>query len=146
MQHGWTLEKHRWDDLLNAISGIHWSKTKLDILYQNNVPECPGVYAICLKLRTINFNQRPFKDLYEIIYVGRSEWSVRSRFLSHCHKPERRVREAKECFGENLEYWYAEVNQDQVRELEARLIDCFGPPANIRQERIPARTMEPRPA
>ena len=146
MRNGWTLEKQNWEDLLKVTSSTHWAHTKLDTLYQNSVPEAPGVYAICLKLKTMNFNQPPFKDLYEIIYVGRSMASVRSRFLKHCSSPQRGVRDAKECFGDNLEYWYTEVNPAQVRELEARLIQCFGPPANLREESIHARTTEPRPA
>ena len=148
MRYSWTFEKLHWDNLRKVMKRTRWSRTRLDPLYQDNVPERPGVYAICLKLRTMNFNQRPFKDLYEVIYVGRSEDSVRERFLRHCRSPERRVRDAKECFGDNLEYWYTEVNLDQVRELEARLIKCFGPPANLREEPIiiPARTGEGRPA
>ncbi len=146
MRYSWTLEKQNWDNLLELISGTCWLRTKLDILYQDDVPDGPGVYVICLKLRTMNFNQYPFKDLYEIIYVGRSEHSVRARFLRHCSSPKRGVKEAKECFSDNLEYWYTEINRNQVRELEAHLIGCFGPPANLKQESIPARTTEGRPA
>lgn len=146
MLYGWTLEKQHWDNLLKVMSGTHWSRTKLDPLYQDSVPEGPGVYAICIKLRTMNFNQDPFKDLYEIIYVGKSEDSVRERFLRHCNKPKRGVKEAKECFGDDLEYWYTEINSNQVQALEAHLIKCFGPPANRKQESIPARTTEGRPA
>ena len=146
MRYGWTFEKQNWDNLLEVVSGTCWSCTKLDTLYQDNVPEAPGVYAICLKLKSMNFNHSPFTDLYEIIYVGRSEDSVRNRFLRHCRHPERGVREAKECFGDSLEYWYTEINSDQVCELEAHLIGCFGPPANLREESIPAMTREPRPA
>ena len=146
MRYGWTLKKHNWNNLLESISGTYWSRTKLDSLYQDNVPEVPGVYLICLKLKEMSFNEDPFKNLYEIIYVGMSESSVRNRFLRHCNRPKRGIREAKECFGDNLEYWYTEINSDQVRELEALLIGCFGPPANLKQERIPARTREGHPA
>ena len=140
MRYGWTLEKQNWENLLTVLSGTSWAHTNLDELYQDSVPEGPGVYAICLKLGTMNFNQIPFKNLYEIIYVGMSESSVREQFLRHCNRHQRGVRKAKECFGNNLEYWYTEVNRDQVRELEAYLQVCFGPPANLRQESIPART------
>ena len=146
MRHGWTLEKQNWDDLLEVISRTYWSNTKLDQSYQHNVPDSPGVYAICLKLRTMNFNQCPFKDLYEIIYIGKSDTSVRDRFLKHCRSPVRGVKKAKQCFGDRLEYWHTIVMPNQVSELEARLIECFGPPANRRQESIPARVKAPRPA
>ena len=146
MRNGWTLEKQNWDDLLIVLTGTKWSRTKLDTLYKNRIPNRPGVYAICLNLGAMGFTQRPFKDIYEVIYVGRSESSVRTRFVSHCNKPVRGVREAKECFGNNLEYWYTEVDQDKIREIEARIIQCFGPPANLKEESIPARTTEPHPA
>lgn len=146
MRKGWTLEKQNWNDLLTVLTGTNWARTKLDILYKNRIPERPGVYVICLNLGTMNFTQRPFKDIYEIIYVGRSESSVQSRFVSHCNKPLRGVREAKDCFGNNLEFWYTEVDYNKIREIEARIIQCFGPPANLKEESIPARTTEPHPA
>lgn len=146
MRKGWTLEKQNWQELLTVVSGTHWKRTKLNTLYQNSVPAKPGVYAICLKLDTMEFSQRPFKDIFEIIYVGRSETSVRSRFVVHSNRPLRGVKDAKECFGDNLEYWYTEVDREKVKELEARIIQCFGPPANQKEESIPARTTEPHPA
>jgi len=144
MRHGWTLETQKWDDLLISISRTYWSKVPFNQLYQDFVPETPGVYTICARLR--GFNQNLFTVLYEIIYVGMSKDSLRTRFLAHCLRPERGVKQARQCFGDGLEYWFTEVNPDQVRELEAHLIECFGPPANLKQESIPARTREPRPA
>ena len=145
MRHGWTLEKQKWDHLLTVVSGTRWSKTQLNQLYRDSVPKGPGVYAICVKLRPPDFNQSLFKALYEIIYVGQSS-SLQSRFLVHCCIPKRGIEQAKECFGDNFEYWYTEVNPDQIDELEIRLIECFGPPANRISGRIPARIGNPRPA
>ncbi len=105
MQHGWTLDKQKWDRLLTVVSGTYWSKTQLDQFYHHSIPETSGVYAICLKLDTRDFDQYLFKALYEIIYVGRSAVSLHSRFLKHCRNPDRGMREAKECFGNNFEYW-----------------------------------------
>ena len=146
MQHGWTLEKQKWDHLLTVISGTCWSKTRLNQDYRDSIPESSGVYAICVKFETPDFNQRLFKALYEIIYVGKSAVSLHRRFLDHCLRSERGIEQAKECFGDNFEYWYTEVNPDQVAELEARLIECFGPPANRISGHIPARVRNPRPA
>lgn len=144
MQHGWTLDKQKWQHLLTAVSRTRWSKTRLDQLYRDSIPESPGVYAICA--RVPDFNQFLFKALYEIIYVGKSNVSLHSRFLNHCHNPERGIEQAKECFGDSFEYWYTEVSPDQVDELETRLIECFGPPANRISGRIRARLRNPRPA
>ena len=144
MQHGWTFDKQKWDHLLTVVSGTRWSKTQLDQLHRSSVPESSGVYAICVKLDIRNFNQCLFKALYEIIYVGKSAVSLQNRFLNHCRRPERGIKQAKECFGDNFEYWYTEVNPDRVSELEARLIDCFGPPANRIRGTIPGRIGQPR--
>lgn len=146
MQHGWTLNKQKWEHLLTIISGTRWSKARLNQLYRDSIPESPGVYAICVRLRVPNFNQFLFKALYEIIYVGKSNVSLHSRFLDHCLRPERGIEQAKECFGDNFEYWYTEVSPDRVDELETRLIECFGPPANRISGRIRARIKNPRPA
>ena len=145
MRYGWTLEKHKWDNLIEAISGTHWSNTKLDQLYRDSVPKSKGVYVICVK--TTNFNQRLFGDLYNVIYVGKvDKRTLHIRFLEHCNEPKIEIEMARQCFGDNLEYWFTIVELDQIDEIEARLIECFGPPANLKQESIPARTTESRPA
>ena len=146
MQHGWTLNKQKWDYLLPVVSGTHWSKTQLNQLNRDSIPETSGVYAICVKLDIRDFNQCLFRVLYEIIYVGKSAVSLHNRFLKHCRRPERGIKQAKECFGDNFEYWYTEVNPDRVAELEARLIECFGPPANRIRGSIPGQIGQPRPA
>ena len=144
MQHGWTLEKQKWDNLLINIGKTHWSKVQFNQLYQDLVPETPGVYAICARLR--GFNQSLFTALYEIIYVGRSKDSLRNRFLTHCCRPERGVEQAKQCFDDRLEYWFTEADSDQVANLETCLIECFGPPANRISGTIRAKIGDPQPA
>ena len=145
MQHGWTLKKQKWDHLLAIVSGTSWSKTTLDELYCDDVPKRTGVYAICATIP--NFNQHLFEALYNIIYVGKADRrTLHCRFLDHCRRPERGVKQAKECFGNNFEYWYTEVNPDGVKELEGRLIGCFGPPANRISGSIPVQIGQPRPA
>jgi hypothetical protein len=130
MQHGWTLDKQKWKHLLTVVSGTHWSKTRLDRLYRDSILERPGVYVICIRLRVPDLHQFLFKALYEIIYVGKSNVFLHSRFLNHCRKPERGIDQAKECFGASFGYWYTEVSTDRVDEQEIRLIECFSPPAN----------------
>ena len=135
MEHGWTLEKQKWDHLLSVISGTYWSKTRLNPLYRESIPESPGVYAICVKFRTPHFNQSLFKDLYNIIYVGESTTSLRRRFLEHCRDPKDEIERARDCFGDNFEYWHT-INSNRIDELQTYLIECFGPPANLIGGRI----------
>ena len=63
MQHGWTLDRKKWNHLLTIVSGTRWSKTWLDQLYRDNIPESPGVYAICAKFKTSDYSQSLFKAL-----------------------------------------------------------------------------------
>lgn len=145
MRYGWTLEKQQWDRLLQVVTETDWLKVpRLNQLYRDFVPETPGVYVICVKLP--NFNQCPFKSLYNVIYVGKSEEALLERFLFHCGQAERGVKAAKQCFGDSLEYWFTEVSRDRVAELEKWLIDCFGPPANRKSGSIPGKIGNPRPA
>lgn len=146
MRHGWTLKQHEWDCLLPVIRGTQWSKTWLHPLYQDSIPECLGVYAICATPRIRNLDQDLFNSLYNVIYIGKvDKGTLHRRFLQHCNQPKPDIVMAKRCFGNNLEYWYTEVDLDRINELEARLIGCFGPPAN-RISGIAARLGSPRPA
>ena len=146
MRYGWTLQKQQWDLLLQIVDGTHWSKTKLGKLYQDQVPRNSGVYIICVKVPD-DFSQPLFKVIYNVIYVGKaSKGTLRDRFLYHCNNPKQEIAMAKQCFGDNLEYWFAEVNPDRISELEARLIVCFGPPANRISGHIPARIRPSQPA
>ena len=142
MRYGWTLQKEEWDLLPQVIEGTRWSKTKLGQLYRDRVPKRSGVYVICVKIP--RFNQRLFKTLYNVIYVGKADkGNLHDRFLYHCNNPKPELVMARQCFGNNLEYWFTEVSPDQASELEARLIDCFGPPANRIRGHIPARLKNP---
>ena len=146
MRHGWTLKKHEWDRLLSAVRGTEWSKTWLRPLYQDSIPKSLGVYAICATPSMPNLSQALINVLYNVIYIGKVDrGTLHARFLQHCNYPERDIVEAKRCFGNKLDYWYTEVDLDRINELEARLIDCFGPPAN-RISGISGRVTTPRPA
>ena len=146
MQHGWTLDKQKWDHLLTVVHGTRWSKTTLHELYRDDVPKNTGVYAICAKIP--NFDQCLFEALYNIVYVGKADKrTLYRRFLDHCNRPKQEIGKAKQCFGYTLEYWFTEVQPNLIAELETHLIECFGPSANlISGQRIPARLGLPQRA
>ena len=101
MRHGWTLEKQEWDLLPQVIEGTRWSKAKLGQLYRDRVPKSPGVYVICVKIP--HFDQRLFKSLYNVIYVGKADrGTLYDRFLYHCNSPKQEIVMAKRCFGDNF--------------------------------------------
>lgn len=136
MRYGWALEKDKWNNLQTIIAGTTWSKVLFDKLYSTLVPDEPGIYAICAKIKY--FDQSPFRDLYNIIYVGMDRVSLRRRFIEHLRIPKKEICQAFTCFGWDLDYHYATADQTLVVQMEGHLISCLGPPANLVSGHIPA--------
>jgi hypothetical protein len=79
--------------------------------------------------------------------VGRDGRSLRRRFLEHCNNPKPQIRDAHACFSSRMHYWYTATDEQSAMLLEAQLIDCLGPPANlVRGCSIPGRIGMPQRA
>lgn len=131
MQHGWSLERKRWDTfatLCASAASSSWEKTKLDDVYRDRVPLSPGIYAICTKPPMPALPS----GLYNVVYVGKAV-VLRQRFLNHCQRPAPDLARAKETFGPMLDYWFMTAEAEKVASLESRLIDCLGPAANLKR-------------
>lgn len=144
MRYGWTLKATDWHKLAEITSGTTWGHTALDSLYRDTVPDEPGVYAICARAGTATDGL--LCCLYDAVYIGKAELSLRRRFLEHCTKPKAELAQAAECFRLPMDFWFTEADADIVAELESRLIDCLGPVANCIRGRIPAKLGTPQPA
>jgi hypothetical protein len=145
MRYGWSLDKEQWQTLIRTTATITWSRVHLRDLDRDSIPERPGVYVICAKVK--GFGQGVFSELYNVIYAGQDGVSLRRRFLEHCGKPKVELRSAQNCYIYPLEYWYSVVEVEQLDEIEGALIDCLGPPANlVRKLTIKARLGRPQPA
>src|SRR5262245_9721589 len=129
MRYGWTLERLEWDRLIKVANGTSWFHVRLAPLYRDSAPENAGVYAICARIPFLT--QRPFEVLYNVIYIGKDGSSLRRRFLEHCRVPKQEIAQAKQCFSDNLDYWYTAVDSNYIDNLEACLIECLGPTANL---------------
>ena len=71
------------------------------------------------------------------MYVGRSVSNIRKRFLDHCRARDPQLRQAKWCYKTvELRFWFVELPVDAVKDAEAWLIRCFGPPVNRRDGTI----------
>jgi hypothetical protein len=70
-----------------------------------------------------------FKLLYSPLYVGKSG-NLNERFAAHCAAPKPEISQSQRCFRGNLDFWFLRLSEGKVNEVEAALIDCFGPPAN----------------
>jgi hypothetical protein len=40
------------------------------------------------------------------------------------------IEQSQECFRGNLDFWFIRMDNNQINQFEAALIDCFGPTAN----------------
>ncbi len=128
MRHGWTLDATTWERMREVVGDTLWHRVLLRPLYRDEVPESPGIYAICYGVK--DPQQEPFTMLYDVVYVGQAA-DLRLRFLQHCGKPKRELRDAERCIGGIADYWYAEAPLERIGDIEAWLIKCLGPPANV---------------
>lgn len=137
---GWSINPKAWDALEQAL--LKWKAWNSVLLTKNDqslVPERPGVYAICAQPPYATGKNRKtlFHSLATPLYIGRSESSIRSRFRVHCQTPTQQLRRAKQCYDRvNLSFWFIELPVSTVKDTEARLIKCFGPPVNNRDGTI----------
>ena len=136
MNRGWSIERIDWEGLEQALSDSgSWSSVLLTTNDQLMVPTRPGVYAICAQPPSaVGPDQTTiFHNLASPLYVGRSESNIQSRFLAHCRADDPELRRAKRCYQTvSLRFWFVEVPANAIKDAEAWLIRCFGPPVNKR--------------
>ena len=151
LNYGWQSDREVWEriprDLLHGASWNYVGFSKIDAV---SVPKGqPGIYMLCASPVGHSFpppkrSANLFANLLTPIYIGRT-LDLRKRFLEHCQGPSSKVRAAGVCFGSSLMFWFHRVPPDRLVYDEAVLIHCFGPPANKRDEAIPASIGEPIP-
>ena len=147
MRRGWSINPSDWSGLSKALTASPtWNSVLLTPNDRHMVPESPGIYAICahppIVLKTTE--RTMFQSLATPIYVGRSESSIRDRFLDHCNTRDERMKLAKKCYSSvRLHFWFIQLPQASVRNMEGRLIDCFGPSVNRRRGTIAGTVGQP---
>ena len=136
MLKGWSINSEDWYALEQALpSDFTWKSVLLTPTDQSMVPESPGVYAICAPPpnATIPDKKTMFNHLSIPVYIGCSETNIKSRFIIHCQTPDSLLQKAKICFQKvKLSFWFIALNSENVKNAEAQLIACFGPPVNKR--------------
>ena len=148
MRYGWSFTRSDWDELLAIVKGSHWRFVPFSQLEASSVPQKPGVYVICtgVPIRGEGSGMQLLRRLYNAVYVGQAE-SLRGRFLQHRKGPKSELVEAINCYGESLQFWFAELVVGNLDQAELRLIDCLGPQGNrVRGIRFRGVLREPRPA
>ena len=140
MNKGWSINTEEWEALGQVLHGSEaWNFVLLTPNDQVMVPEGPGVYAICAPPPNATGSDQStmFHSLASPLYIGRSESSIKSRFLDHCRTSNPELQRAKNCYHTvQLRFWFIELPASVVRDAEARLIRCFGPPVNERDGTI----------
>ena len=86
---------------------------------------------MCAKPPRASIMNQPFSNLTEVIYVGRSN-NLRRRYAEHLNTPTPKVRVARQVFSDSLRFWFLQLPEHRLSNVERLLIDCFGPPANDR--------------
>jgi len=144
LNYGWQIDAELWgqipEDLLLSTSWRHVSFTLSEAA---GLPKDPGIYCICASPVG---RQQPeettpndlFGRLFTPIYIGRTD-NLKRRFDEHCKRPSVKVEAAKKCFGACLQFWFHRLPLERIADEEAKLIKCFGPTANEREERIKAK-------
>lgn len=147
MKKGWSINIEDWQALEKVLlKSKTWKSVLLTTNEQWLVPEVPGVYAICARppIGTKHDRKTLFRYLASPLYIGRSEWNIKSRFLKHCQNKNPQLRRAKHCFrAVQLNFWFIELPRNYVKDAEARLIKCFGPPVNEREGTISGKVKSP---
>ena len=130
IRYGWPLSKSDWDSLpLEVCSNPHWQYRPLGPASRTSVPPTTGVYMLCARPPRAALMRRPFADMLEVLYVGRST-NLRNRYADHIHTPSPKVRAARRTYSDSLLFWFLHVEEAYLAVVETLLINCFGPPAN----------------
>ena len=141
MRYGWSLDSALWTQVQATIAEFAWNRVYLESDYQSRVSSGSGVYLICGSTRDIPINGKVMERLYNVVYAGQTK-NLRRRFREHVYGYGQ-VLKAKDIFRQ-MDFWYIELSDPNLSEIENLLIRVFGPPANGKYVR--AKIGEPVPA
>lgn len=129
IRYNWPLHKDDWDKLPEEIYETDWQSRPLGHASKRSIPAITGVYMMCVRIPQASHFARPFTEMTTVIYVGKSK-NLRNRYENHLNTPSPKVRAARETYADSLRFWFLGLPENRISEIEALLIDCFGPPAN----------------
>lgn len=139
MRYGWSLEPDDWKILHQLLSNTKWTRVYLEKEYKDRIPTNSGIYIICGKTDSIGNMGNAINSLNNAVYVGQSV-NLKNRFQDHVNGYGSVVK-AKLTFR-RLEYWWSEVNREDLNKYEQALVNALGPSAN-EVNVIKARVGEP---
>ena len=134
---GWSLEVDLWRMVNALLEGSAWQSTWLDSVFQDSVPQVPGIYTISTAPQSLSQIYHLPKDITGVLYVGRSN-NLRTRFRQHAitHPDNRHLEACRTIFG-RLRFTFTPVSStasvppnDWIAATEHVLIAVLNPPAN----------------
>jgi excinuclease UvrABC nuclease subunit len=144
MEYGWKIQADSWERLRHVMVSARWRKVPMSITSQLSVPEGAGVYMLCSSVPNLVSTMLP-KAIYNVLYVGKTN-GLRRRFGDHCRRPDENIAALKAVYSQAVEFWFSPIELTRVADVEAVLIDCFGPSANRQSGEIKGTILEPVPA
>ena len=148
MRYGWSIDPKTWQSLPEELAAPDmWRSVSFSSADANSVPTEAGIYALCSpppnRMRSAQSSPSDlFGILYTALYIGRTN-NLRVRFQQHISQPSERVRSTRAVFGSRMQFWFSRHAPTKLRNLEAHLIDCFGPSANKIRGTITAKIQRP---
>ena len=89
------------------------------------------MYVMCVLPPGLARMTVPFRNLMEVIYVGKTI-DLRRRYTEHLDTPSAKVRAARITYSDSLRFWFLRTPRARASTIESLLIGCFGPAANDR--------------
>lgn len=141
IRYGWPLYPDEWEAVPDSLwLTEQWQSRPLGHASRDSLPTQSGVYLMSVKPPRAASFPPPVGDLNEVIYVGKTV-NLRRRYAEHLNTPSPKVRMARATYSASLRFWFLALPKSQIAQLEALLIDCFGPPANDRPGDSPHLTL-----
>ena len=146
MKYGWTIQKYEWLHAFRFLENAEWHKIAFKPEHKPIIPNRTGVYVICQQGSKISGapGHSFWQSMYSPLYIGRAT-DLQRRYSDHisCRT------DAKKIVMDfaNLDFWWAEFEIAEYKQVESIMIKVFGPPGNQQEgDRLYGRFLEGLPA
>ena len=145
MNRGWSLQQPVWNRLAKTLSGavrkIKWEQVPLDIAHKMSIPpKKSGVYMLCLSPPHCDeYFVNSKAPMFNALYIGSAE-DLKRRFTDYANQQNtssKKVKHFLESYA-TIMFVYAVCDMSEMKAVEGRLIDSFGPSANGKREGVGA--------
>jgi hypothetical protein len=138
MRYGWTCDRADWEAAKAAACDLTWHSTPFVAQYKSLVTTGPGIYMLILNTSNVIADQSPWAEIRAPLYIGQT-MNLRRRFLEHVEN-----RSTVSRYLEQLpliQFCFASADPTRICDIEAALINVFGPRINRVQPAIIKATL-----